>query len=50
MNEVKIKIDPFTNSSTISINGIAISRFSRLANYLFQPFFAWAEKFLVLTE
>lgn len=50
MNEVKIKIDPFTNSSTISINGIAISRFSRLANYLFKPFFAWAEKFLVLAE
>ena len=50
MNEVKIKIDPFINSSTISINGIAISRFSRLANYLFQPFFAWAEKFLVLAE
>ena len=50
MNEVKLKIDPFTNSSTISINGVAISRFSRLANYLFQPFFAWAEKFLVLAE
>ena len=50
MNKVIIKIDPFTNSSTISINGNAISRFSRLANYLFRPFFSWAEKFLVLVE
>ncbi len=50
MNVVKLKINPYQNTNTISINDKVLSSYSELNNFIKRPFLEWAHLFYETVE
>ncbi|MCR5608348.1 MAG: Ig-like domain-containing protein [Lachnospiraceae bacterium] len=50
MNTIKIKLDPFKDINTVSLDNRPLSIYSELNNYMREPFLSWASKLLDAAE
>lgn len=50
LNELRIRIDPYQDTNTATVNGRPLSPYSELSNYLKEPFLKWAGKLLETSE
>lgn len=50
LNELKIKIDPYKEVNSATLNGKPLSPYNELSNYLKEPFLKWAYKLLDVAE
>lgn len=50
MNKVEIKINPYKQVHSFSVDGKAVSPYSELNNFLYEPFLTWADKVFDVIE
>lgn len=50
MNSVKLRINPYQSSNTISINDKPLSQYSELNNFIKEPFLRWGDVFFESVE
>ncbi len=50
MNQLEIKLNPYQDVNIASLDGLPLSEYSELYNYMTEPFLSWANRLLEVAE